>query len=93
MAKWVAAVLNASVIHALTFSNHPQAEKIGILMLAFSEVTSLKFLDSKAISDMKQVDYEYTRNEKVVVPVVDALRRGACRPSTEEEIDNQERIR
>ena len=91
--RWLATNLSSSVVHALTVTEHPQPERNLILMVAFSEVIPLKFIRAREINGVEQVDHDLTLNEEVVVPVIDALRRGACRPSTEEEIDNQVRFR
>ena len=81
------------MVHALTVTEYPQPAKNLIWMLAFSEIIPLKFIRAEETNEVKQVDYDFTLNEEVVVPVIDALRRGACRPSTEEKVDNQVRFR
>ena len=91
--RWLASNLSPSVVDAPTVTDDPQPERNLLLMIAFSEVTSMKFVDAKKLLEEKTVSYRFTKEEEVILPVVDGLRRGACRPSAEEEIKNQVRLR
>ena len=62
-------------------------------MVAFSEISSLKFIDGTKVREEKRVVYEYSNEEKTILPTIDGLRRGAAKPSSEEELSNQVRLR
>ena len=49
--RWLANNLSASVVHALTVTDDPQPERNLLLMIAFSEVTSMKFVDAEKLLD------------------------------------------